>query len=756
MTHFIGKSSTKVLVVSACLILGAGALAGCSSRAQRAQSYYEHGMSYIEKNDFVKARIELRNALQNKPNMIEVWRALVKVDEHDKNIQALVGSLGKIAELDPKDIDVRIRLAKIYLAGGALNEALKTSNAAIELDPNNLGALAIKATTLFRLKDINGATATAQKALAIDPGNVDARVILAAAKFLQGDFDGALKILADIPAAQQDALAVIFLKTNIYQRKGDFAQVEMLLRKLVSLYPKDAGFRTQLVRFYLGQKRPDDAVKELRNVVAANPADVNAELQLVNLLGTLNGAAAARAELVSRINAGGSVLPYQLALSKLDFAQGNIKDSTQLLEKIISSTSKDDVIAARTTLAELYMSKNNVAAAEPIIADILNVDSRNIEALRLRAAIRIDRGQIDDAIGDLRTALNDQPKSPELLATLAIAYERNGAIELADKAFLDATRASGFAPAYAINYVAFLKRRGLAERADSILADAASRNPTNVTVLSALAQSKLEHKDWVGAHEIANTIRRLGDKADIADRINGAAFLGEQKIDDSLAALQNSVTADPGAVQPMAALVTVYMQSKQVDKAEAFLNDALKANPSNAEALVLMGEVQLAKNNPDEAVKNFEEAIKLRPKDITGYRALAEFYMRQRKVDDALKIIQAGLQQDPKSFALRLSQAGLLELKGEIEPAIAEYKSMLKDQPGSMIVANNLASLLADHHTDKASLAEAGSLAALLKNTDVPQFKDTLGWVDYLQGDYSAAVSLLEAAATKLPNNALI
>ena len=53
-------------------------------------------------------------------------------------------------------------------------------------------------------------------------------------------------------------------------------------------------------------------------------------------------------------------------------------------------------------------------------------------------------------------------------------------------------------------------------------------------------------------------------------------------------------------------------------------------------------------------------------------------------------------------------------------------------------------------------MAEAGSLAALLKNSDVPQFKDTLGWVDYLQGDYSAAVSLLEAAATKLPNNALI
>ena len=73
-----------------------------------------------------------------------------------------------------------------------------------------------------------------------------------------------------------------------------------------------------------------------------------------------------------------------------------------------------------------------------------------------------------------------------------------------------------------------------------------------------------------------------------------------------------------------------------------------------------------------------------------------------------------------------------------------------------MIVANNLASLLADHRTDKASLAQAKSLAALLKNSEVPQFKDTLGWVTYQQGDYGAAITLLEDAAAKLPNNALV
>ena len=119
-------------------------------------------------------------------------------------------------------------------------------------------------------------------------------------------------------------------------------------------------------------------------------------------------------------------------------------------------------------------------------------------------------------------------------------------------------------------------------------------------------------------------------------------------------------------------------------------------------------------------------------------------------------IIQTGLHQQPQSFPLRLGKAGILELKGQFEPAISEYESMLKDQPGSMIIANNLASLLAERRTDKASLAQAGALAALLKNSDVPQFKDTLGWVAYLQGDSASAIRLLEESAAKMPNNALV
>jgi len=757
MFPFFDKSSVKALALYACLVLVALQFAGCSSREQRAQSYYEHGMSLLEKQDFVKARIELRNAVQLKEDMVGAWRALAKIDEHDRNRQSLAGSLRRITELDSTDIDARARLARLLLLGGAFNDALKVANAASDINPQNASVLALKAAVLFKLNDADGATRTAQKALEIDPSNIDASVVLASIKFTNGDYDGALRVLANVPSAHEDDLGVIFLQLNILNRTGKLQQVESLLRKLITLYPKVPAYRTQLVNFYLTHKRPEAAEKELREVVAANPADSNSELELVNLLGAIKGLAAARTELLARINADEHVFPYQIALAKLDFAQGNVADSTKLLEKLISSSSSpDDILTARTTLSEMYLSKNNFSAAEPLVTDMLRADSRNVNSLRLRATIRINRGQFDDAIADLRGALNDQPQSPELLETLGLAYERNGSIDLAGKAYFDATKASRFAPVFGLDYVAFLRRRGLTAEAENALTELATRNPNNIVILSALAEVKLARQDWGGAHALADAIRRLGDKSNVADQINGAAFSGQKQFNDSIAALQNVYDANPGAVRPMAALVNEYLQAKQIDKAEAFLQAVLKANPQNAEALVLMGTIQLVKNDPNEATKDFQAAIKQQPNDIIGYRALAGLYARQNKIDDALKIIRAGLEQQPKSFDLHLTLAGMLETKGEYELAIAEYETMLKDQPGSMIVTNNLASLLADHRTDKASLAKAVSISALLAKSQVPQFKDTLGWIAYLQNDYTGAISLLEAAAAELANVPLV
>src|SRR6185295_7645533 len=110
------------------------------------------------------------------------------------------------------------------------------------------------------------------------------------------------------------------------------------------------------------------------------------------------------------------------------------------------------------------------------------------------------------------------------------------------------------------------------------------------------------------AHAIADAIKRLDGKSNVADQINAAAFSGQGKVNDSLALLQNAYQANPNAVRPMVDLVSAYVRSEQTAQAESFIRAVLKDNPDNAEALVLLGSVQMVKKANADAERSFKTA----------------------------------------------------------------------------------------------------------------------------------------------------
>jgi tetratricopeptide (TPR) repeat protein len=298
-----------------------------------------------------------------------------------------------------------------------------------------------------------------------------------------------------------------------------------------------------------------------------------------------------------------------------------------------------------------------------------------------------------------------------------------------------------------------LQRRGINSHAENVTNELASRWPTNVQVLSALAQLKINRREFAAANEIAETIRKIGGQANLASQISAAVLGAQQKYDESISVLQSVYEANPNSPQSLYTLVRAYSQAKEYDKAEALLESSIKANPANADALVLMGLTKLARNAPDQAVTNFKAAIEKQPKNPAGYSALANYYMSRKDYDSAMAVLQSGLREQPSAANLRLSQAAIFEARKDFDKAIAEYDAMLKDDPGSMVVANNLASLLTDRRGDQASLDKAAAVSAVLTKSQLPQFKDTLGWVYYRKGDYRRALPLLEEGVNGLPQN---
>jgi cellulose synthase operon protein C len=734
-------------------------LAGCSSEEDRARSYYEQGMKLLSEHESKKAAIELRNAVRLKRDLIEGWRALAAIDEANGDWRHAVADMRTIVELAPSDVPAKLKLGKLLLLAGSSHEALSLANAGLDLDYRNAELHALKAATALKLDNPAEAVREAQTALELDPTNADALMILAIDRLRKGDAKGALSLFQDPAVAQAKNLdnnvGFQLLKIKLFGQTGDLKSAEAALKKLVELNPQEPGYRKLLVNFYVEQRRTDDAEKELRGLAAGSNSE--AALDLIRFLYTTKrDPVAARQELNRRISAGGEVFPYQMALADMDFADGKLADGRQLLEGLISpESSPEHGRTAKIALAQIYLSDRNFEPAEKLATDVLRDDPHNVSALKLRASVRLERAQPDAAIADLVDALNYQPRSTDLVLLLARAYERSGLIELADKQFADATRISDLDANIGLEYAAFLQRRGSIARAEDIIIGLDKRRPNNVHVLSALAQVRLARQNWRGAQEIAESIRRINNSGGVADQILGTALIGRNKYDEAITAFQNAFNAAPTAAQPMGSLVGALLKANRKDQAVTFLKSALTKNPDNADALVLLGSIQLSSGAPDLALKNFLAAAKAHPKDIVGYRALVDLYISQKNYDEAIKVVRSGIQQQPDVISLHMILAGALERKADYESAISEYEFILGKQPGNLIAANNLASLLLDHRTDMASLKKTQSLAAILRKSEIPQFKDTLGWASYHQGDYRSAVSLSEEAVAALPDQAV-
>ena len=462
-------------------------------------------------------------------------------------------------------------------------------------------------------------------------------------------------------------------------------------------------------------------------------------------------------ELEKLIAAKPDVADYKFALAQLDFAEKKGDVAIASLETIIAKGEpKQDVLRAKLLLASMTTQLGQADKAKTLINEILAQDAKNADALALRANLSLDSGETDSAVADLREALNQQPNSVALLMLLGRAHERQGAVELANDRIAQAVKTSNYNPQVALDYIAFLGRRSKTAEAEAVLNEAVARNPNDRRLLQALAQLRLNKQDWVGAQAAAEALKKTGDPSGVSDQIAGAVLLGQKKYDESIATLKDAYTSAPNTVQPMYSLFLAYMQAGKTSEAETFLQSVLAANQNNADAHVLMGSLKMFQKLPKEAEASYKLAIERQPESPVGYIALSKHYLSQKQVAEAEAVLKTGRGKAPKDLSLNLVFAGLLEMKNDTEGAISVYEEQLKATPDALIVINNLSSLLADFRTDPESLERAHQLAQRLEAIDVPQFKDTLGWVAYRRGDYRAALLNLEQAAEKLPGLALV
>lgn len=752
------------VAVAALALVAAFALASCDTPEERAEGHYQRGMALLEEGEGRKARLEFRNALRLNGQHVGSRFQIGRMAERRENLRGAVSNYRLVAELDPAHLEARVKLAQFLLAGGEIDEAMRYAEQAVALAPADVDARTARAAAHFRRGDRQAALDDARTAVISDPDHPGANLLLLTDLAERDGPEAALAALDPLLERQPEERVLHVYRLRLLEAAGDGEGIVSQMRRMADQFPEETGLRRSLAQLLLRLERIDEAEAQMRRLADQTPEDPEPTLDLARLIAAVRGAEDARAELEARTAAAATealAMTFRLAMVDLAMADGGVDAARAALQRAIAASA--DVATAdrgRVRLAEIEVARGSKEEASRLVEDVLARDENNVGALTVRAALRIDALELDDAVLDLRRALNESPQNPRLLQLEAQAHELDGNAALAGERLAAAARLSEFSPEAAGRYAAFLRRQGQLSAAETALEESSRRNPSNVAILTALAQVRLERGDADGAEAVSARLRALENGGVVADRVSAAVLAQTGALAESADVLERVVMADEGEVA-LPALISTYVRSGETAQAQAVLDDILARDPDDVQAQALRAELEVLADDVPAAERRLTALVERAADNPSAYLPLVRLYAAQGRRALAEETAQAGIAVgdpgDEGVAGLRLAVAGMMERRGDFDAAIDQYAAVYEQRPGATIVANNLASLLAEHRADDPeAMAFAERVARRLRDSDIPHFLDTYGWIAFLRGDLSTALSSLVRAADALPDNALV
>ncbi len=214
-------------------------------------------------------------AAEAKPRLTKAWLNLGGLAYDRRDFRAALRAYAQAVKAERRNADARHGAAKSYYALGKRDRAVEQWEKALAIEPEHPSALRGLAKALRRTGD-ERTRGVYERAVAADPESTSLRRELAGLLEDAGDIQGAEGVLrAGIEAVPQsarlwEALAVFL---NDHDRAEDGVAV---LREGLVHTAGDQGLRMALVRRLCELERLDEAWRELRPIILAEPANAEA------------------------------------------------------------------------------------------------------------------------------------------------------------------------------------------------------------------------------------------------------------------------------------------------------------------------------------------------------------------------------------------------------------------------------------------------------------------------------------------------
>ncbi len=409
---------------------------------------------------------------------------------------------------------------------------------------------------------------------------------------------------------------------------------------------------------------------------------------------------------------------------------------------------------ARYQLARAYILQEKFMLAQRELEKVLRLNPSFHDAYVSIAKIYVSSGKMDDAIKEINLYWNkSSDKNPEAYEIGAVAYAFKKDFAKAEDLLNKAIEISPKRVSAKITLANVYRANGKTSEAEKIIKEALELDSRNKAALYVQASLKIEQNKVDDAIDIYEKIAHI-DPGDITAKYQlGLNYLRNHQVDKAkkiAAELSKSFSKRPEGDYLMG---IVNYHEQKIDDAIVSLQNSVKKGPSPG-AFYYLGLCHMLKGNVAQATSSFQKTLDMRPDLMQARFLLAITHLRSGRTESAEKEILKVLEMDEKNALAHNLLGSIYIAQGKSEPAMDEFDRALELNPK-----------MADIHLKKGAFnlrsgdskkAEEEFIDAVEISPDILQSRVVLARYYVLKRDYDNAIKILKEGLRNKSQDAML
>lgn len=667
-------------------------------------------------------------------------------------------------EYDKSSALARWGMARAYEKLGQFNETVEELRKTVELDDKNLEAKAKLANYFLLVQPpmVAEAEVLRNEIIAANPDFIEAHILGASIMAAQGKPDEEVIAAVNGAIARDPKRIESYISLQrLYMTRDKAADAEATIKRGIEQSPEAIPGYVEYGRFLMYSGRDPEAEAQFQKAIGINGKDIEAREALAEFYITSSQLDKAEKAYLDLVEVQGNSPESRLVLAEFYKKSAREDDAINTLNQLLVDA--PEYVLARYRLSKLHLDRREGNKVEEQLTALFKINDNDIEALMLRARLRMQESKAEEAIKDLEEILKKYPSGRDALFLMAQAKLSLGLLDQTNAFLGDLER---YHPSFLNAHLVRIQAAFAASDESTALrlsnelvkktgttvpnADMTSQMIEDVRV-KAISSRGLAHlglRRYIEARGDLQEVLRVSPKSSSAMVNLAKVYVAEKNFAEAYSLYERALNADPRSFDAISGLVSIAIRQGQPAKAHARLDALISANAGRGDVLAalhfLKSNIYTAERNTAQTERYLITAIDLDHDYLTAYSAYAGFLVSQNRIPEAIEQYRKVV--DKRSVAPAHTMLGILEDSlGNTAEAEKAYRRALEISPDTPIAANNLAWLIAEQ---QGNLDEALQLAtyAVNKGQTTAGFYDTLGWVYLKKGLAAPAVEQFRKA----------